>query len=242
MQNKNLFFVTFLATCFVAKIAAEFVHEVCGHGFFVLLFGGKVETVYISILWPYEMSYISWSLPSGVTSAQMAWIYGGGILACLFISFLTQASLLVKKGIPWYYALTLFWLAFWTLINSTGYLIIGGLTPFGDIRELMRLEVLTNTLSLMIGFIIFIVGFVALSWILRKILAEIFPLKKASLGLVLFWLIIPALFLVILVSLERGLQIAYFPLTFIPVLLSFATEYFLVLSKQKANANPHDVA
>ena len=242
MQNKNLFFITFLTTCFVAKIAAEFVHEVCGHGFFVLLFGGTIRTIYISILWPYEMSYISWSLPSGVTSEQMAWIYGGGILACLCISFLIQAFLLVKKGIPWHFALTLFWLAFWAFINSTGYLIIGGLTPFGDIRELIRLEVLTNTLSLMIGFIIFIVGFVALSWILRKILAEIFPLKKASLGLVLFWLIIPTLVLVMLVSPERGLQVAYFPLAFIPVLLSFVIEYFLVLSKQKANANPDDVA
>lgn len=242
MQNKNLFFITFLATCFVAKIAAEFVHEVCGHGFFVLLFGGKVETVYISIFWPYEMSYISWSLPSGVTSAQMAWIYGGGILVCLCASFLIQASLLVKKGIPSHFALTLFWLAFWTSINSAGYLVIGGLTTFGDIHELIRLEVFTNTLSLMIGFIIFIVGFAALSWILREILTEIFPLKKASLGVVLFWLIIPALVLVMLVSPERGLQVAYFPLAFIPVLLSFVTEYFLVLSKQKANANPHDVA
>ncbi len=242
MPDKKVFLVSFLILGFVMKIVSEFLHEVGGHGLFVLLFGGKIKNVYISVLWPYTLSHINWSLPSGLTSLQMAWIYGGGILVCLCASFLIQASLLVKKGIPSHFALTLFWLAFWTSINSAGYLVIGGLTTFGDIHELIRLEVFTNTLSLMIGFIIFIVGFAALSWILREILTEIFPLKKASLGVVLFWLIIPALVLVMLVSPERGLQVAYFPLAFIPVLLSFVTEYFLVLSKQKANANPHDVA
>jgi Ca2+/Na+ antiporter len=41
---------------------------------------------------------------------------------------------------------------------------------------------------------------------------------------------------------ERNLQVAYFPLTFIPALLSFFVEYFLVLSKQKADANPDNIA
>ena len=61
-----------------------------------------------------------------------------------------------------------FWLAFWTLINSTGYLIIGGLTSFGDVKELIALGVLTSLLSLAVGFITFVIGFIALSWILRK--------------------------------------------------------------------------
>ena len=227
----------FVVVGFVVKIVAEFVHEVCGHGLFVLLFGGEITGVHISVLWPYEFSYINWNL-----TAQTAWVYAGGILVCLCVSFLTQVFLIVKKKTPWYLALTLFWLAFWTLINSTGYLIIGGLTSFGDVKELIALGVLTSLLSLIIGFIIFVMGFVGSSWILRKILIELFTPKRASLGVSLFWLIIPVLVLVMLANPERGLQVAYLPLTFIPALLSFVIEYFLVLSKQEAYASPDDVA
>jgi len=231
----------FVVVGFVVKMVAEFVHEICGHGLFVLLFGGTINSVYISVLWPYELSRIDWSLPGNINSAQMAWVYAGGIIVCLFVSFLAQAFLLVKKKTPWYFALTLFWLAFWTLTNSTGYLMIGGLTSFRDVKELIALGVLTSLLSLVIGFIIFVVGFVGLSWILRKILNDVFTPKKASLGVVLFWFIIPVLVLVMLANPERGLQVAYLPLTFIPALLSFVIEYFLVLSKQEANASPDDV-
>ena len=242
MLGRKAFLAMFVAVGFVVKMVAESVHEICGHGLFVLLFGGTIKTVYISVLWPYELSHIDWSLPSNIGSAQMAWVYAGGILVCLCVSFLTQAFLLVKKKTPWYFALTLFWLAFWTLINSTGYLMIGGLTSFGDVKELIALGVLTSLLSLAIGFVIFVIGFVGLSWILRKILIGVFSPRRASLGVVLFWLIIPVLVLVMLANLERGLQVAYLPLTFIPALLSFVIEYFLVLSKQEAYASPDDVA
>jgi len=224
------------------KIIAEFVHEVCGHGLFVLLFGGEITSVYISVSWPYELSRIGWSLPTTVTSAQMTWIYGGGILACLCVSFLIQVFLILKKQISWYFVITLFWLAFWMLINSTGYLLIGGLTPFGDIQELIKLGILTNPLSLTLGVILFIAGFVVLSWILREILVEEFHLRKASLGVTLFWLIIPVLGAVMLASPERSFQVAYLPLMFIPSLLSFIIEYFLVLSKQEAYAGPDKIA
>lgn len=242
MQDSRAFLAVFVVAGFAMKIVAEFVHEICGHGSFVLLFGGTINSLYISIWWPYELSHIDWSLPSSIGSAQMAWIYAGGILACLCVAFLTQAFLIVKKKTPWYVALTLFWLAFWTLINSTGYLIIGGLTSFGDIEKLIALGVLTNLISLLIGLIIFAVGFIALSWILRKTLICVFTPRRASLGVSLFWLIIPALVLVMLANPERGLQVAYLPLAFIPALLSFAIEYFLVLSKQEAYASPDNVA
>jgi len=221
----------FLVVGFIVKIVAEVIHEICGHGLFVLLFKGTIKTVYISIFWPCEFSYIRWSLPSGITSAQMAWIYAGGILMCMFTSFITQAFLLFKKKILWHFDIALFWLAFWTLVNSTGYLIIGGLTPFGDVHELITLGVLTSLFSLVIGIIIFVIGFVALSWSLRKILIKMFSPRRASLGVVLFWFIIPMLVMVMLTNPERGLQLAYLPLTFIPTLISFVIEYFLILSK-----------
>ena len=41
------------------KVLGEVVHEVMGHGVFVLLFGGDIIRVHIAFLWPYEFSYIS---------------------------------------------------------------------------------------------------------------------------------------------------------------------------------------
>ena len=242
MPDKKVFLVSFLILGFVMKIASEFMHEVGGHGLFVLLFGGKIKNVYISVLWPYTLSYINWSLPSGLTSMQMALIYGGGILVCSCISFLIQIFLTLKKEISWYSALALFWLAFWTLVNSTGYLVVGGLTPFGDIQDLIRLGVFTAFFSLAFGIALFAVGFVGLSWILRRIFAERFPLNKASLGVPIFWLLIPVLGIGMLASSERIFQLAYIPLMFIPSLLSFILEYFLVLSKKEADTDPDDIA
>ena len=242
MLDKRVFLAAFIVLGFVMKIVAEFVHEVCGHGLFVLLFGGEITSVHISVLWPYELSSIKLPPPNTFTSTQWAWIYGGGILACLCASFLTQVFLILKKKISWYFALTLFWLAFWTFISSTGYFIVGGLTPFGDIKELIGLGVLTRLPSLVMGLVIFVIGFVALSWILREILIEMFHPEKASLGVILFWLIIPVLGAVMLASPERNFQVAYLPLMFIPSLLSFILEYFLVLSKQKAYADPDNIS
>ena len=242
MQDKRIFLASFMILGFVMKLVSEFVHEVCGHGLFVLLFRGEITNVYISVLWPYGLSYINWSPPNTFTSIQTAWIYGGGILACLCVSFLAQVLLLVKKKISWYFTITLFWLAFWTLINSTGYLIIGGLTPFGDIKRLIGLGVLTSLISLVIGLIIFVTGFVGLCWILRGIFVEEFSPKKASLLVPFFWLIIPILGALMLTSPKRSFQAAYLPLMFIPSLLSFIIEYFWILSKQEANAGPDNIA
>jgi len=229
-----MFLTVFIVAGFIIKIISEAVHELLGHGLFVLLFGGEITDFYISILWPYEFSRVEWSLPSGVTSTQMALIHAGGILVCLFTSFLAQAFLLMKKKIQWHFALTLFWLAFWTFMNSTGYLLIGGLAPFGDVYELTNLGVLTTLLFLVIGLIVFVIGFVALSWILRRTFAEVFSIKKASLGVIIFWFIIPIITVAMLANPERGLQWTYLPLTFIPALFSFVIEYFwFYLSKKR---------
>lgn len=230
LNGRNAFIVLFITAGFITKILSEFVHEIFGHGLFVLLFGGKITHVYVSVLWPYDFSYIGWTLPNDVTLVQIAWVYAGGILACLFASFLTQAFLLLKK-IRWHFALPLFWFAFWTLVNSTGYLIIGGLTPFGDVKDLINLGVLESFHFLVVGLTIFVVGFIVSSWILRRTLLELFAPVKASLGVALFWLIIPLLIAVMLANPERGLQSTYLPLSFIPTLLSSAIEYFLILSK-----------
>ena len=232
----------FVILCFVTKIFSEFLHEVCGHGLFVLLFGGTINSVYINLLWPYGFSYTYWSFTGEISFLQMALIYVGGILTGLCVSFIIQTVLLWKKRIGWYWTISLFWLAFWTFISSAGYLVIGGITCFGDVKELIALGVLSRYSSLFIGLLSFAIGFVMLSWILRKTFMEVCSFKKATLGVSLFWLIIPTLVVIIILSPELSLGWDYFPLSFIPTFLSVVLERVLFLSKQKADKNPSEIS
>jgi len=71
---------------------------------------------------------------------------------------------------------------------------------------------------------------------------KVYSLKKASFAVSLFWLIIPLLVIMIIVSPERGLGWSYLPLSFIPFFLSIALEYSLFLSKQEAYENPNEIS
>jgi hypothetical protein len=241
MRFRKVFLASFAIIGFATKIVAEFVHEVLGHSLFVLLFGGEITNLYISVLWPYELSYVEWILPSA-SPLQLAWIYASGILICLILSFLIQAFLIWKGRVWFNFKIALFWLAFWALVSSTGYLLIGGLTPFGDVEELIRLGVLTSFFSLFIGLVIFTIGFVVLSTILRRIMLEIFPIEKVKLGVAVFWLIIPLLVAVMVASPERSLHVGYLPLAFVPAFASFLIERFIFASENKVDARPDYVA
>lgn len=169
-------------------------------------------------------------------------LYSGGILVCLCTSFIVQVMLFWKKKIAWYWAVALFWLAFWTLISSSGYLVIGGVAHFGDVKELLELGILSRHYSLFIGLLLFSIGFITLSWVLRKTFMEVYSLKKASFSVSLFWLIIPSLVAIMILSPELSLGWSHFPLSFILAFLSIALERVLFLSKQKADENPSEIS
>ena len=59
------FLMVFLSLGFVTKILGEVVHEVMGHGLFVVAFGGRITSIKISLLWPYELSGIGFATPTG---------------------------------------------------------------------------------------------------------------------------------------------------------------------------------
>lgn len=215
------FILSFLIVGLLMKVVGEVVHELLGHGSFVLLFGGRVTYFYISLLWPYEFSYVGWSIPSAA-SDQIIWIISGGILVCAIFSYLIQI-LLLRKQIPWQLSVPLFWLSFWCYINSTGYLILGGVSPFGDVKELIRLGVLTSSFALLIGTALFLVGFFLLSEILRRTLTA-FAGEKTRWLIVVFWLIIPAL--VGLTIVGRGMShFLVILFGFVPILLSYLLEF-----------------
>jgi hypothetical protein len=192
MTSRSKFLVISLFIAFVTKVIGEFVHEVMGHGFFILLFGGKIINVHLSLLWPYELSYIVWS--GTFMPWQQRWIVGGGILVCFIVSGILQSLLLFNIVKDWRLSTPLLWLAFWTFLNPTGYLIIGGVKPFGDVASLIADGVLTQQLSLLIGVIVFFVAFLSLSKILITQLTTksiVKSIKELRLSLALFWAIIP---------------------------------------------------
>lgn len=177
---------------FVSKVIGEFIHEVMGHGLFVLLFGGEIVNVHVSPLWPYELSYIQWS--GAFMPWEQTWIAGGGILVCFIISGTIQVLLLLDTIKDWRLSNLLLWLALWTFLNPAGYLIIGGVRPFGDVAALIEDGVLTQESSLLIGLIAFFASFLSLSKILGNqliIKGIITNRKELRLPLTLFWVTIP---------------------------------------------------
>jgi len=222
-----VFTLAFLSAGFVMKIVGEAVHELLGHGALALLFGGRVTDFYISLIWPYEFSYVRLSIPDA-TSSQMMWVIGGGILVSAVVSYSVQAFLLWKK-LRWEFSVPLFWLSFWCYVNATGYLIVGGVYPFGDVEELIHLGVLTSSLALVIGAALFLVGFFIISGILRRTLAT-FLKKKTRWWILAFWFIIPAL--VGLTKAGRGIfHILLVPFSLIPILLSYLSEFCMKRQK-----------
>jgi len=217
------FLMVFLSLGFLTKILGEVVHEVMGHGLLVVAFGGRITNIKISLLWPYELSHIGFALPpDGFLPWQEVLVCGGGILMCLIVSFILQAILLLSfsKRAHWVVLSTLFWLAFWTFINPAGYLVLGGIRPFGDVANLISAGVMTQELAFILGLLIFLVSLFTLSIILRNVLRKAMVNEDARWSIVLFWLIVPLLTLFSVIGLSQPLLIAL--LGFIPVLAACA--------------------
>jgi hypothetical protein len=175
----------------VMKLTSEFVHEVVGHGLLALLFGGRIVSVHLAWLWPYQLSSIQ--ISGTFTEWQRLWIDSGGILSCLITSSLCQL-ILYRRMTSRRMAIPLFWLAFWTFVNPVGYLILGGFHPFGDVALLIAQGVLSPLLSLGLGALFFTGGFISLSRIAINIL-HLMPHHLTSsryrMLLSTLWLILP---------------------------------------------------
>ncbi|MGM0686125.1 MAG: hypothetical protein ACQET3_04080 [Promethearchaeati archaeon] len=226
-EKRNLIILVIASMIFM-KIVSEAFHEILGHGFFVLLLGGSIRNVYLSVFWPYELSHISWSIPSLDTS-QLVLLYGGGILVTALTSLLLQIILLVFQP-NWKYTIPLTWLAFWCLVNAAGYLVVGGVFPFGDVAVLMNLDAISAFQSLLIGTGLLVVGFFSISHIQRKALQPILP-AQAAYGNIIMWGIV----LLVTFAASAGLGI-FSPLVLgaglIPLSMSIALEWSI---RRKAN-------
>jgi len=225
LEERNVagFFLLFVAFGLLTKVFSELFHEL-GHGVFVLLYGGRIVQIYVSLPWPYEQSYIRWVLPPSLSSEALALIYAGGIIVNLLLSFSIQFFLLKRKS-HWKLSSMLVWLSFWCYVNSTGYLLLGGFSPFGDVRALINLGVLTASFSLVLGTVLFLLGFVLLSKVLLGIFKVFFTREAAKFAVNVFWIQIPILFA--LATFRVGVSLQLLAVSFIPVVFSLVLEHFI---------------
>ena len=112
LNRAQRFVIFFLVIGFCMKIVGEVVHEILGHGLFVILFGGIITDVKISILWPYELSWIHWQHNIDLTKNELIMIHAGGILICLLVSYALQSYLLLQSKLNWKISSLLFWISF----------------------------------------------------------------------------------------------------------------------------------
>lgn len=171
----------------------EVIHEVFGHCLFIFLLGGSVEELFISPLAPYVPSKLVWEA-TGLPLLRKALIASAGMMMSLLFSFVIQLFSLRRK-LSFEFQMLLFWLSFWTFINTVSYMIIGVVLPFGDIAVLMELGVVSNIHLGLVGMILTFPGLYLLSCRLTAILSEIFiPSKVISVSM-MFWILLPLPFI-----------------------------------------------
>jgi LEA14-like dessication related protein len=186
------FLLTFLFLGFMMKVASEFIHEM-GHASFVLIFGGKVTGMSISVEWPFTLSHTRWELQNP-TDIQIALISVAGIVFDVITSLAGQTILRTRKEIRHFLAIALFWLSFWPYLSSVVYLVIGAFYPFGDVLDLIGAVPVPQILIGTIGVILLISFTYSLSLILKDIFSSVLGLVNASEMVSYFWAILHMFF------------------------------------------------
>jgi LEA14-like dessication related protein len=198
------FLLTFLFLGFMMKVVSEFIHEL-GHATFVLILGGKVTGMSISVEWPFTMSYTTWEMKNS-SNFQIGVISIGGILFDVMTTVLGQALLISRKKMNQFSTLALFWLSFWPYLGSVVYLVMGAFYPFGDILALTNVMETPRLWIGALGIMLLITCTYSLSMILREIFSRVLQTTKASEMVSYFWALLH-LFFVSITIVKVGLPL-----------------------------------
>jgi len=186
------FLLMFLFLGFTMKVVSEFIHEM-GHASFVLILGGRVTGMSISVEWPFTLSHTRWELQNP-TDIQIALISVAGIIFDVVTSLTGQTILRTRKGIRPFLAIALFWLSFWSYLSSVVYLVMGAFYPFGDVLDLIGAMPVPRLWIGTLGVVLLVSFTYSLSLILRDIFARVLGLVNASEMVSYFWAILHMFF------------------------------------------------
>jgi len=198
------FLLSFLFVGLVMKILGEFTHE-AGHALMVLALGGTVKGVFINFEWPFSLSHTTWVL-NAPTGGQLALIAVAGILSDTLLTVLGQYLLLSRRVSHPLATVSVFWLSFWTYLNSMVYLVVGSVHPFGDILDLIEVVPVPRLLIGVLGVTLLAAYTYSLSLILRGIFSQLLEPERASEMVSLFWILLH-MFFVLATIIRYGLPI-----------------------------------
>jgi len=224
------FLLMFLFLGFTMKVVSEFIHEM-GHASFVLILGGRVTGMSISVEWPFTLSHTRWELQNP-TDIQIALISVAGIIFDVFTTLTGQTILRTRKDIRPFLAIALFWLSFWSYLSSVVYLVMGAFYPFGDILDLIGAMPVPQLWIGTLGVVLLVSFTYSLSLILRDIFSRVLGLVNASEMVSYFWAILHMFFVSITIvkfGMPMPPTIAVTALVLIFVWSFFAARWLLVI-------------
>jgi hypothetical protein len=189
------FLLMFVFFGFIMKISSEFIHEI-GHVFTVLILEGKILGISIRAEWPFTLSRTKWVIPNP-SNINLALIAVAGILFETVTSIVGQSVLILRRRMRPVYAISLFWLSFWTYLSPVVYLVMGAIHPFGDVLDLVNAMPVPSYLIGSLGVIMLISCTYLLSLILRGIFSNVLELPAASDAVSYFWAFLHAFFVLV---------------------------------------------
>ena len=161
---------------FIAKIVVEVLHE-GGHFFVAFLTNGYVEEVYISLLWPYESSYVIANVKGFYAKLLFA---AAGITVVIFFCFIATFIVMPKiRGIDRKFLVVVYpflvWFSFWSFLNALGYMVLGSFKPFGDIKAIITMLKIDSIYFLPLAIILAVPLIVRISDENAKMMEMLFP-------------------------------------------------------------------
>jgi len=202
-----------------------------GHGLITVLFGGRIEGVHISLISPLDTSHITLN-QNNLTYEQYLLAVSGGMVVDLTLSFLLQVILLLRH-FEWKFSIPMVWFAYWCHSNDTGIIIGNALTGgAGDMTDLIEEGIISAPSALILGIILYFLGFFAISTIIRRMLLSYSIEKpKVKFYILIFWMIVP--FNVVLYVFKTGL-VTILIIGLAPLIISYILE-FQVLQRMDEN-------
>lgn len=216
---------------YLTRILSCAIHEVMGHGLWALAMGAHVIHANVTYL---GFGWCSWEPPLIGIKGLLA--IAGGIISSFSAGAAILSFLYYLPRLGGFYSrLVLFLLGFWITITQSSYLIVGGLTGYGDIGSISHSLGIVPLYFAALGVPVFVLVFFVVSVLFFRELGRMFPSTDQKKLLSTFWLTIPILVVTFALSEEFSFPLTEFALfmalSIIPSIMAFPMfDFFRKLS------------
>ncbi len=211
-----------VAMAYASRLLAGLINEVLGQYLWAVALGAREIT--FGLYWS-GFGYTQWS--SGISQYNSAVVYTAGIIIPMAIGWFLILYLYFTRGRTFrrrYLRIPLYWTGFWLVTVQSGYLMIGGLTGFGDVGSMHDTLGIPLDSFLLIGFLLFVLNYIASSILFLSEISYILAKFSQRFQLTLFWLLVPVV--LITFNLTYNFDISYSSyavvvfMSYVPMLIS----------------------